>query len=43
MEYTVVGKSLPKTDGIEKATGKAIYIDDLVLPGMLWGKILRSP
>src|SRR3989338_2268280 len=43
MEYTVVGKSLPKTDGIEKATGKALYIDDLVLPGMLWGKILRSP
>ena len=43
MEYTVVGKSLPKTDGIEKATGKAIYIDDFVLPAMLWGKILRSP
>lgn len=43
MEYSVVGKSLPKTDGIEKATGKAVYMDDLVLPGMLWGKILRSP
>lgn len=43
MDYAVVGKSLPKTDGIEKATGKAVYIDDLVLPGMLWGKILRSP
>ena len=43
MDYAVVGKSLPKTDGIEKATGKAIYIDDFVLPAMLWGKILRSP
>ncbi len=43
MDYAVVGKSLPKTDGIEKATGRAVYIDDLVLPGMLWGKILRSP
>jgi CO/xanthine dehydrogenase Mo-binding subunit len=43
MEFSVVGKSLPKTDGIEKATGRAIYIDDLVLPGALCGKILRSP
>ncbi|MBI4525183.1 MAG: xanthine dehydrogenase family protein molybdopterin-binding subunit [Deltaproteobacteria bacterium] len=43
MEFSVVGKSLPKTDTLEKATGRAIYIDDLVLPGMLCGKILRSP
>jgi CO/xanthine dehydrogenase Mo-binding subunit len=43
MNYAVVGKSLPKVDGIEKATGRAVYIDDVVLPGMLWGKLLRSP
>ncbi len=39
----VVGKSLPRVDGIEKVTGKATFTTDLELPRMLWGKILRSP
>jgi 4-hydroxybenzoyl-CoA reductase alpha subunit len=43
MSLTVVGKSLPRIDGIEKATGQARYVDDLFLPGTLYGKILRSP
>ncbi len=42
-DYSVIGKSVPKVDAIEKATGKAIYIDDIALTGMLYGKILRSP
>lgn len=42
-EYTVVGKSLPRVDGFIKATGQARYTDDLSLPGMLYGKMLRSP
>ncbi|MGB5155870.1 hypothetical protein [Desulfobacterium sp. N47] len=42
-EYSVVGKPLHKVDSLEKATGKAIYTDDLKLSGMLTGKILRSP
>jgi len=43
MSLSVVGKSLPRVDGIEKATGQARYVDDLALPSMLYGRILRSP
>lgn len=42
MPLRIVGKSVPKIDGLEKAHGKAIYINDMQLPGMLHGKILRS-
>lgn len=38
----VVGKRLPRVDAIELVTGEAKYIDDIVLPKMLYGKILRS-
>jgi len=37
-----VGKRIPKIDAVEKATGRARYIQDLKLPGMLYGKILYS-
>ncbi len=39
----VVGKREPMLDACEKATGLARFTDDLTLPGMLYGKILRSP
>ena len=39
----VVGKREPMLDAWEKATGRARFTDDLSLPGMLHGKILRSP
>ena len=39
----VVGKREPMLDAWEKATGRARFTDDLILPGMLYGKILRSP
>ena len=39
----VVGTSAPRVDAIEKVTGRARYAGDIVLPGMLHGKILRSP
>ena len=42
-KYTVIGKDIPRVDGREKATGAAIYTDDIKLPGMLHGKLLRSP
>ena len=37
-----VGHSVPRVDGIEKVTGKAKFLGDLMVPGMLHGKILRS-
>ena len=39
----VVGKREPMLDAWEKATGRARFTDDLAFPGMLYGKILRSP
>ncbi|MGB9629172.1 MAG: xanthine dehydrogenase family protein molybdopterin-binding subunit, partial [Thermodesulfobacteriota bacterium] len=42
-EFINIGKRIPKMDAEEKVTGKAVYIHDLKLPGMLYGKILYSP
>lgn len=38
-----VGQSVPRVDGVEKVTGKAKFTGDLKIPGMLHGKVLRSP
>jgi 4-hydroxybenzoyl-CoA reductase subunit alpha len=40
---TVIGRRNRKVDGYGKVTGATVYTDDMVLPGMLHGKILRSP
>jgi 4-hydroxybenzoyl-CoA reductase subunit alpha len=42
-EFNVVGKRLPMHDAAAKAKGTAQFTDDILLPGMLHGKILRSP
>jgi len=39
----VVGQSVPRVDGLEKVTGRARYVTDLVIPGMAHAKVLRSP
>jgi len=38
-----VGRRSRRVDGHRMSTGSEIYTDDIVLPGMLHGKILRSP
>ena len=38
----VVGQSVPRKDGIGKATGQARYTDDLHFPGMLVGRTVRT-
>jgi putative selenate reductase molybdopterin-binding subunit len=38
-----VGKRMSRVDGAERVSGKAQYTADVQLPGMLYGKILRSP
>ncbi|MFQ5888945.1 MAG: xanthine dehydrogenase family protein molybdopterin-binding subunit [Gemmatimonadota bacterium] len=41
-EFRVLGRRNRRTDGLAMSTGKEVYTDDIVLPGMLHGKILRS-
>ena len=41
--FTYIGRNTIRPDGFDKVTGRANYGADLTLPGMLWGKILRSP
>ncbi|TRZ69743.1 MAG: 4-hydroxybenzoyl-CoA reductase subunit alpha [Bacteroidetes bacterium] len=43
INLSVVGKRLPKIDAPDKATGRAIYTDDISLPNMIYGKLLLSP
>jgi CO/xanthine dehydrogenase Mo-binding subunit len=40
---TLLGKSIPQPDSLEKAVGETLFSDDIRLPGMLWGLALRSP
>ncbi len=42
-EFRHVGRASRKVDGLAKATGAAVYTDDIALPGMLHAKLLRSP
>jgi CO/xanthine dehydrogenase Mo-binding subunit len=39
----VVGRNLPRTEGLDKARGRVLYVDDLRFPGMLHGRTVRSP
>jgi CO/xanthine dehydrogenase Mo-binding subunit len=39
----VIGNPTPRVEGELKVSGQAKYAMDVTLPGMLWGKILRSP
>jgi CO/xanthine dehydrogenase Mo-binding subunit len=41
-DHLFVGKSIPRTIEADKVTGRAVYIDDMKRPGMLYGKILYS-
>ena len=42
-EYNVVGTRPIRHDGVDKVTGRARYSADINLPGLLHGKMLRSP
>lgn len=39
----IIGQSISRIDGPDKVTGETVYTADVILPGMLTGKILRSP
>jgi CO/xanthine dehydrogenase Mo-binding subunit len=38
----VVGTSVPRREGLGKVSGEARYVDDMALPGMLYGATVRS-
>lgn len=40
--YSVIGTRQPRLDGPDKAAGRSPFTDDVALPGMLYGKIVRS-
>jgi CO/xanthine dehydrogenase Mo-binding subunit len=41
-EHGIVGVSVPRKEGRDKVTGVARYVDDIRLPGMLYGATVRS-
>ena len=41
--YKVIGTPRPKVDAYAKVTGRALYADDIMLPRMLYARLLRSP
>ena len=41
--FSIVGTSVHRVDGVDKVTGQAKYAGDLLVPGMIEGKFLRSP
>ncbi len=42
-EFKIMGSSAPRLDGLEKVTGSARYAGDILLPGMLYARVLRPP
>jgi CO/xanthine dehydrogenase Mo-binding subunit len=42
-KLNVVGKSVPRRDGVGHVTGKTVYVDDITFPDMLYLKMVRSP
>lgn len=42
-QYHAIGKKTVRKDGMAKVTGEEVYTSDVLLPHMLYGRILRSP
>src|SRR5438132_13270608 len=41
--FSAIGQPVTQDAGPDKVSGRALYAADVRLPGMLWGKVLRSP
>lgn len=41
--YSVIGQPVTQAEGPDKVSGHALYAADIARPGLLWGKVLRSP
>ncbi|MEX2446564.1 MAG: xanthine dehydrogenase family protein molybdopterin-binding subunit [Dehalococcoidia bacterium] len=42
VDFRTIGTSTPRVEGVEKATGRAMYAADRALPGTIWGRVLHS-
>jgi nicotinate dehydrogenase subunit B len=42
-QWSVAGRSAPRLDLPDKVTGRPRFLHDLVLPGMLYGRVVRPP
>jgi CO/xanthine dehydrogenase Mo-binding subunit len=42
-EYRFIGKAVPRKDARDITTGRTKYVNDIIVPHMLYGKVLRSP
>src|SRR5215475_13761130 len=42
-EQHIIGAAVPRKEGRDKVTGRARYVDDMTLPGMIYGATVRSP
>ena len=43
LDFELVGKSFPRSDGVARVTGAEKYTVDVSLPRMLHGRIVSSP
>lgn len=41
--YNVINSRLPRVDTPDKASGRGVFIDDMSMPGMIFGALLQSP
>jgi CO/xanthine dehydrogenase Mo-binding subunit len=41
--FTIIGKPIPRVEGVDKITGAAAYTADVLPEGMVWAKNVRSP
>ena len=41
--FTVIGRPIPRVEGVDKVNGSASYTADVVPPGTVWAKNVRSP
>ena len=41
--FDVIGSRVPRKDAPDKATGRALFVDDMTFPNMLYGAIVQSP
>ena len=42
-QHSIIGKSVPRRDLPAKVTGGAAYVQDMRLPGMVFGRVVRPP